>query len=284
MVETVLSAYVGDVSLMLNSVSNMAARPTFNLMFSQLQERAALKYNNDVAAMQEKALDSYNVTIEREKNVLGDVLVKVGDYQNNLVMLRGQLLDRLDQFGSLDTINATLQQQAGNGETVDPTEYNALIDAVKSQLGNLPLVDGSAIDHFGDDGIGILRRQEGGLEHWSVDGGTVENPTGSSNNLVEARTALNNSLELINNRIDAVATQYDQIATRITHIDKQLQDQVSDIKKDVAKKASDLKAQLSQQLNAISLAFEIQQVQNEKLNAAFNNDSYQPGSVVNLFS
>ncbi|MBI3446287.1 MAG: hypothetical protein HY055_13255 [Magnetospirillum sp.] len=284
MTDTVLSAFAGDASQMLNSVATQAARPNFNLAFSQMQNLAAQRYNDQVSAIQSRALDSYNVTIEREQKNLKELAPKVQDYQNGIINTRSLLLDRFDQFDKLDTLNASLQQAASQGQTVDPTEYNALVDNIKLQLQNLPLLNGAEFDEFGDNGVSSLRLNGAKLEHWSVDNSNANPPTGSSENLVGARTLINNALDLANNRLDEVTSRLDGIESRIGVIQSLLDTQTADIKKDVAKQAGDIKAQLSQSLNALSLGFEIQQIQNEKLNAAFTNDSYQPGSVVNLFS
>lgn len=45
-----------------------------------------------------------------------------------------------------------------------------------------------------------------------------------------------------------------------------------------------MKLQIASQLQALSISFEAQQASNEQIVKAQTNDTYQPGSVVNLFS
>jgi hypothetical protein len=283
MTDTVLSAFVGDTSQMLSTVAGMSARPAFNLAFSNLQTLAATRYNDQVSALQQRALDSYDVNLDKELSNLQDLLPKLQDYQNSVNNARNQLIERLDQMSDIDTLNATLQDQVSKGQTVDDTEFNAKVDALNNNLKVLPFVDGSQFDDYGDSGIGNIRLNGVGLKHFSADGNTTP-PTGSSTDLLKARTQINDTLDLLTNRLDIASGRVDQVSSRISEIQSMQQKKTAEIKADVAKQAQTLKLQLAQQLQAISVAFEAQQGNSDQLTKAFTNDTYQVGSVVNLFS
>jgi hypothetical protein len=283
MTDTVLSAFVGDTSQMLSTVAGMSARPAFNLAFSNLQTLAATRYNDQVSALQQRALDSYDVNLDKELSNLQDLLPKLQDYQNSVNNARNQLIERLDQMSDIDTLNSTLQDQASKGQTVNAAEFNAKVDALNNNLKVLPFVDGSQFDDYGDSGIGNIRLNGVGLKHFSVDSNSTP-PTGSSTDLLKARTQINDTLDLLTNRLDIASGRVDQVSSRISEIQNIQQKKTAEIKADVAKQAQTLKLQLAQQLQAISVAFEAQQGNSDQLTKAFTNDTYQVGSVVNLFS
>jgi len=282
--DTVLSAYTGDLTQMLSTLSGMSARPSFNLAFSNLQNAMANRYNNEMATLQQKALDSYDTSLDAELAKLKEQLPKLAEYQSNVANTRNLFLDRLDELSDLDTINSTLQQDASNGDPVISSVYDAGVENTNGKLSYLPFLDGTEFGFYGDDGIGNIRLNGIGLDSFSVDDDNATPPTGSSYDLVKARTKVNDVLELVTNRLDMVAGEVDRITDRITEIQDHQQASVADIKADIAKKAEEKKLQIAMQLQAISVSFESQQASNEKIVKAQANDTYQPGSVVNLFS
>ncbi len=282
--DTVLSAYAGDLTQMLSTLSGMSARPSFNLAFANMQNAMANRYNDEMSSLQQKAMDKYDTSLDAELSKLQEQLPKLVDYQTKVSDTRNQLLDRLDQMSDLDTINSTLQLDAQNGNAVASSVYDAGVDSVKSKFGQLPFVDGNEFGFSGDDGIGNLRLNGVGLGHFSVDNDAAKPPTGSTYDLVAARTKVNDTLDLVTNRLDMVAGEVERISDRISEIKDHQQTTVADIKADIAKQAQQKKLQIAQQLQAMSVSFEAQQVSNEQIVKAQNNDTYQVGSVVNLFS
>lgn len=282
--DTVLSAYAGDLTQMLSTLSGMSARPAFNLAFANLQNSMANRYNNEMAALQQKALDSYDVSLDAELAKLQEQLPKLVDYQGQIADTRNLLLDRLDQLSDLDTINSSLQLDAENGVPIESSVFDGGVDLVTEDFGLLPFIDGNEFGFFGDDGIGDLRLNGIGLEHFSADDDNADPPTGSSYELVVGRTKINDTLDLVTNRLDMVAGEVERIASRISEIKDHQQVKVAEIKADIAKQAEEKKMLIAQQLQAMSISFESQQASNERIVKAQNNDSYQPGSVVNLFS
>lgn len=284
MTDTVLSAYVGDTSQMLSTVVGMAARPAFNLAFSNLQTLAAIRYNDKVSTIQQRALDSYDVNLDKELSNLKDLLPKLQDYQYAVNNARNMLIERLDQMSDLDQMNGDLQNAASGGQAYDAAAFNAAVDGLNANLKVLPFVDGSEFNDYGDSGIGNIRLNGIGLQHFSVDDNNVTPPTGSSTELLKARTKVNDTLDLLSNRLDIAGGMADQVSSRIREIQTLQDRKTAEIKDDVAKQSKDLKLQLAQQLQAISIAFEAQQGNTDQLTKAFTNDTYQVGSVVNLFS
>lgn len=282
--DTVLSAYTGDLTQMLSTLSGMSARPSFNLAFANMQNAMANRYNDEMATLQQKALDHYDTSLDAELSKLQEQLPKLVEYQTKVSTTRNQLLDRLDELSDLDTINSTLQTDVTNGNPVVSTVYDIGVDSVTSKLGQLPFLDGIEFSFYGDDGIGNIRQNGLGLEHFSADDDNATPPTGSTYDLVAARKKINDTLELINNRLDMVAGEADRVADRIAEIKDHQQASVAEIKADIAKQAQEKKLQIAIQLQALSVSFEAQQASNEKIVKAQNNDTYQPGSVVNLFS
>jgi hypothetical protein len=282
--DTVLSAYTGDLTQMLSTLSGMSARPSFNLAFANMQNAMANRYNDEMATLQQKALDSYDTSLDSELSKLKEQLPKLVEYQSSVANTRNLLLDRLDDLSDLDTINSTLQLDASKGNPVTSSVYDAGVKNVNDKLGRLPFLEGSEFGFFGDDGVGNMRLKGVGLADFSVDMDNATPPTGSSYDLVKARTKINDAVELVTNRLDMVAGEVERIADRITEIQEHQQAKVADIKADIAKQAEQKKLQIAMQLQALSVSFESQQASNEKIVKAQANDTYTPGSVVNLFS
>ena len=284
MTDTVLSAYTGDLTQMLSTLSGMSARPAFNLAFSNMQNAMANRYNDEMSVLQSKALDKYDGSLDAELSKLQEQLPKLVDYQTQVSTTRNQLLDRLDQLSDLDTINYTMQTDASHGNPVDSSVYDAGVQSVSNKLGQLPFMDGTEFGFFGDDGIGKFRLDGIGLKAFSVDNDAATPPTGSTYDLVASRTKINDAVDLVTNRLDMVAGEAERIANRISEIKDHQQASVADIKDEIAKIAKEKKLQVAMQLQALSVSFESQQASNEKIVKAQTNDTYQPGSVVNLFS
>lgn len=280
--DTVLSAYAGDLTQMLSTLSGMSARPAFNLAFANMQNSMVTRYNDEVSALQRKALDSYDTNLDKELAQLQERLPKLVEYQAQVNNGRTQLLDRLDDLSNLTSLNAEQQINAAAGDPVDATQYDAAIDTFNANLGNLPFLDGTEVDLYGDEGIGQIRMNGLGLEHFAVDDDDAE--TGATYNLTSSLEKLNLALKRVSNRLDIVASEVDWVETRITEIRDHQQRAMEEIKADVAKQVEQKKLLIAQQLQAISVGFEAAQASNEQMGKAFTNDTYQPGSVVNLFS
>ncbi|ARJ64636.1 hypothetical protein WV31_02585 [Magnetospirillum sp. ME-1] len=282
MTDTVLSAYVGDLTQMLSTLSGMSARPAFNLAFANMQNSMMVRYNDEVSALQQKALDSYDTNLDKELEQLQERLPKLVDYQAQVNTARTQLLDRLDDLGNLTSLNAEQQINAAAGDPVDATKYNAEIDKFNESLGNLPFLDGTEVDLNGDEGVGQIRMKGVGLEHFSADDDDAK--TGSTYNLTDSLEKINFALQRVSNRLDIVASEVDWVETRISEIKDHQQQKAEEIKADVAKQVEQKKLLIAQQLQAVSIGFEAAQASSDQMGKAFNNDTYQPGSVVNLFS
>ncbi|CUW41756.1 conserved protein of unknown function [Magnetospirillum sp. XM-1] len=282
MTDTVLSAYAGDLTQMLSTLSGMSARPAFNLAFANMQNAMVVRYNDEVSALQRKALDSYDTNLDKELAQLQTRLPKLVEYQSQVNNARTQLLDRLDDFGNLTSLNAEQQINSAAGDPVDATRYDAEIDKFNASLGNLPFTEGTDVDLIGDEGMGQIRMNGLGLQHFSVDDDDAK--TGATYNLSSSLDKLNLALKRISNRLDIVASEVDWVETRITEIKDHQQQSMADIKADVAKQVQQKKLLIAQQLQAVSIGFEAAQASSEKMDKAFTNDTYQPGSVVNLFS
>lgn len=280
--DTVLSAYAGDLTQMLSTLSGMSARPAFNLAFANMQNSMVVRYNDEVSALQRKALDRYDTNLDKELTQLQERLPKLAEYQVQVNNARTQLLDRLDDLSNLTSLNAEQQINAAAGDPVDATAYDAVVDQFNQNLGNLPFLDGTEFDLYGDEGIGDIRLNGLGLEHFAVDDDDAE--TGATYNLTETLEKLNLALKRVSNRLDIVASEIDWVGERITEIRDHQQRSMEEIKADVAKQVEQKKILIAQQLQALSVSFESQQSSNELIVKAQTNDTYQPGSVVNLFS
>lgn len=280
--DTVLSAYAGDLTQMLSTLSGMSARPAFNLAFANMQNSMMARYNDEVSVLQQKALDSYDTSLDKELAQLQERLPKLVEYQTQVNNGRTQLLDRLDDLGNLTSLNAEQQINAAAGDPVDATKYDAAIDTFNDNLGYLPFLDGTDVDLYGDEGVGEIRMNGLGLEHFSVDDDDAE--TGATYNLTDSLEKLNLALKRVTNRLDIVASEVDWVETRITEIRDHQQRALEEIKADVAKQVEQKKLLIAQQLQAVSIGFEAAQASSDQMGKAFTNDTYQPGSVVNLFS
>lgn len=284
MTDTVLSAYTGDLTQMLSTLSGMSARPSFNLAFANLQNAYANQYNDKMQILQRKALDRYDTSLDAELAKLEEQLPKLEAYQNSVSSTVAMVAERIDQIGDLDVQNASLQLHAGLGETVDATEFNTSVDNLNNMLSQLPNTDGTEFSFYGDEGVGDIRLNGVGIKYFTADDENADPPTGSSAELSKGMSSVNLLIGRLYNRLDMVAGEYDRVQARISEIKDHQQAQAADIKKDVAKQAKEMKLQIASQLQALSVSFESQQASNDKIIKAQTNDTYQPGSVVNLFS
>lgn len=284
MTDTVLSAYTGDLTQMLSTLSGMSSRPAFNLAFANLQNSYANQYNDKMQVLQRKALDSYDTSLDAELIKLKEQLPKLEDYQNLVADSVSLVSERLDQIGDLDIQNASLQLHVSAGDTVDASEFNSGVDGLNDALSRLPILDGTEFSFYGDEGVGNIRLNGLGINHFTADDDQATPPTGSSYELSAGLSRTNLLITQLYNRLDMVAGEVDRVKERIAEIQDHQQAQVADIKKDVAKKAQEMKLQIASQLQALSISFEAQQASNEQIVKAQTNDTYQPGSVVNLFS
>lgn len=284
MTDTVLSAYAGDLTQMLSTLSGMSSRPAFNLAFANLQNSYANQYNDKMQVLQRQALDRYDTSLDAELIKLKEQLPKLEEYQNLVADSVSLVSERLDQIGDLDIQNASLQLHASVGDPLDTTEFDGGVDNLNDALSRLPILDGTEFSFYGDEGVGQIRLNGIGIDHFTVDDDQADPPTGSSYELSAGLSRVNLLVSQLYNRLDMVAGEADRVRDRISEIQDHQQAQVADIKKDVARKAQEMKLQIASQLQALSVSFEAQQASNEQIVKAQTNDTYQPGSVVNLFS
>lgn len=277
----VLDLFSGaNIGQTLAGVSQMAARPTFELRFSQLQNTLIDRVNKKVEELSKTAGPSVDATKLLERARLQRASETLNTYQQAAS----------NQYnGVADIYNNLLDMDAAEAAT-DPDAFNNLLGQINQTASLLPMADGSAAGIFSIDGVDNLTAL--GPLQVTRNGEQVQVTSYSDfTDVAEAQAAVTDalarvaaSLNVINTNVDAVSGLRESVDKRLGSVSMEIELQKTEATAERAKQITKLEGEYAQMLNTLSVSFEGSQSITDRLKGLLQPSQYDKGSVMNLFT
>lgn len=265
----------------LSALSNVSARPNFELQYNILQNSIVERINKEIEAVQASSTETIDAVLISTKN-------KLTLFSDNVHTFVFQNNRNAWTISDLKTKVNGLSTALNNGDTAGA---NVLLAEIDRNVGNMTVPNGTPIGIFLQDGIAAIRRD--GLINVDSGSGPVKITSFSQfANNGEAVTAYNNATAKLDKVAYAVLANAEGAEKLRSLADKNLAAVSLEIESaklaSQAEQAAALKKvrdKYSQFLNALSLAFEGNQAMADQLGKnLFNPNQISPGSVMNMFA
>ena len=259
-------------------LANQAARPNFELQFNILQNAVVDRINKEIEAVNEASsenrVDSFLLLSQR----------KLETFKENLDRFRFFNARNAWTIPDLKTKLGELQAASTAG---DATAFDAILTQVNAAVANMQVPDGSTVGIFIGDGIGAIRRD--GLLNV---GGTKITAYSQFTGDAQAQATISAALTTLDNSYNSVIIKADSAEKiramtekNLVSVSFQIEAARTATEADKAVELAKLRESYGRLLNALSLAFEVNQGAAEQLGRGlFNADEIEPGSVLNLFT
>ena len=259
-------------------LANQAARPNFELQFNILQNAVIDRINKEIEkaneASSENRVDAFLLLSQRKLETFRENLDRFRFFNSRNAWTIPDLKTKLGELQAAST--------AGNAAAFD-----AILTQVNDAVGNMQVPDGSTVGIFIGDGIGAIRRD--GLLNV---GGTKITAYSQFTGDAEAQATITAALTRLDNSYNSVIIKADSAEKIRVMTEKQLTSVTFQIEAartaaaaDKAVELAKLRESYGRLLNALSLAFEVNQGAAEQLGKGlFDAEDIEPGSVLNLFT
>ena len=260
------------------TLASQAARPNFELRFNILQNAVIDRINKEIEkaneASSENRVDAFLLLSQRKLETFRENLDRFRFFNSRNAWTIPDLKTKLGELQAAST--------AGNAAAFD-----AILTQVNDAVGNMQVPDGSTVGIFIGDGIGAIRRD--GLLNV---GGTKITAYSQFTGDAEAQATITAALTRLDNSYNSVIIKADSAEKIRVMTEKQLTSVTFQIEAartaaaaDKAVELAKLRESYGRLLNALSLAFEVNQGAAEQLGKGlFDAEDIEPGSVLNLFT
>ncbi len=236
----------------LGRLAIIAARPNFELQFNILQNKlieqlaAKIEKLND-----ETVVNNVDVFLELEKKRLQRLMPLVDGYKNQNLINHRITNGLIDDLKSLETL--------ASGS--DATAFDNLLAKIDKELLSIRKVDGLAIGFNVRDSLVKVRDEGLGITNYS----SYADATERVDAVAAARSKLEFSLLVLTTNLDAINSFQENVTSKLSSVTLQIEAvQLAD----TAEKLGEIKKlrdKHGQFLNALSLAFEVNQARAELL-------------------
>jgi hypothetical protein len=265
----VLSSSGTSASLALGNLASAAARPNFELAFNNLQNSILGRLDKEIKAFSEAGeINNVDAFLRLEQQRLTALQPVVTKYAQEVVNTRQHVAEALEAAIGL----GELAQQG------DADAFNTALADLNARIANTPSANGAQIGIYTDDGLGALRQSGLGVAEWT-DQATAEEQVSA------AVLRLTDLLSVYNVRQDDASGLFDQANERLATVTQQIVSSQLEDKQAALEKVTKLKEHYGYMLQSLSLAFEVQQQQNDSIQKTLLDPGQAAtGSILNLFA
>ena len=230
----------------------IAQRPNFELQFNILQNQLIDQLVQKIEKLDDQSVvNNVDVFLELEKKRLQRLTPQIDRFKNqtfmNLVNTNG-LIDNLDKLKTL-----------ASGS--DATAFDTLLAKIDKELLSIRKVDGLAIGFNVRDGLLKVRDEGLGISNFS----SYADATERADAVAAASSKLQSGVLVLLSNLDAIDTFKESVGSKLASVSLQIETvQLADTGEKIAE-IKKLREKHSQFLNALSLAFEINQARAELL-------------------
>ncbi len=241
-----------SVARTLGRLAVIAQRPNFELQFSILQNKLIDQLAEKIERLDDKSVvNNVDVFLELEKKRLQRLTPLVDRFKNQTVMNMAITNGVIDNLGTLKTL--------ASGS--DATAFDTLLAKIDKELLSIRKVSGLAIGFNVRDGLVKVRDEGLGISNFS----SYADATERADAVAAASSKLQSGVLVLLSNLDAIDTFKESVGSKLASVSLQIEtvqlaetgEKLAEIKK--------LREKHSQFLNALSLAFEINQARAELL-------------------
>ena len=272
-------AEILPLSATLANLAAVAAGPSFELRFSQLQNTIIRRVNNEIARVNASgASDRHRVEqLQRDGLKLTDALPLIEAYRQGNTNNLGQLQALLEET---EALAASLGEDDVDQSEVDA--FNAQRDLIVERLNNLfifihpDIADGKAVQ--------FLKQEIDTLNALSPVVGTQADNQAVIDAVAEFENKVNTALAVTANTIDVALRLELGIQRKQAEILTEFEELTTVEQARKAQEIENIKVDFANLLTAISLTFEVNKELPAMLNKFLVPFTPQPGSILNLFT
>ncbi len=238
------------MALALGRLAIIAQRPNFELQFNILQNKLIEQLANKIEKLgEESVVNNVDVFLGLEKKRLQRLTPLVDRFKNQTIMKLAVTNGVINNLNTLETL--------ASGS--DATAFDNLLAKVDKELLSIRKVDGLAIGFNVRDGLVKVRDEGLGISNYS----SFADATERADAVDAARSKLESGVLVLLANLDAINSFKDNVDSKLSSVSLQIEavqlantgEKLAEIKK--------LRDQHSQFLNALSLAFEVNQARAE---------------------
>ena len=261
-----------SVGSALAQLANTAASPNFELAFNGLQNTLLDRLNEKIVELNDNSLVNADVDvfIELEKKKLQRLRPLLEEYQEDT-------LSNYKTAGGMVDDLTTLEGLSSGG---DATAFDALLAQVNSDLGLMKTVSGLAVGLNVKDGLATIQSDGLGIGSYASYGSDADRLAA----VTAAKDKLSIALSVTTQNLDAVYSIQSSVGEKIISIDLQVEALLIADKAEKINAIEKLQEENSRLVQALSLAFEVNQSQAEALTQQLLiGPEYEEGTVLDLF-
>lgn len=241
-----------SVARSLGRLAVIAQRPNFELQFSILQNKLIDQLAEKIEKLDDKSVvNNVDVFLELEKRRLQRLTPLIDRFKNQTFM------NLAITNGVIDDLNTLKTLASGS----DAAAYDNLLAKIDKELLSIRKVSGLAIGFNVRDGLVKVRDEGLGISNFS----SYADATEREDAVTAARSKLEIGVLVLQSNLDAINTFQESVGSKLASVTLQIEAvQLADTGEKIAE-IKKLRDKHSQFLNALSLAFEINQARAELL-------------------
>lgn len=263
----------------LANLAQTAARPSFELRFSQMQNTAINRINKKIEEINRQGVpvDATKVLerarLQRATEVLSTYEQAVSNQYNGVADIYNRLLD-LDPTGA----------------DVDPSAFDAKLAQINQTASLLPNADGTAAGVFTVDGVdtlrdvGVLQVTRNGEQVRVTSYADFVDAAEANSAITAALSRAAASVNIINTTVDSISSLRESVDKRLGVVTLEIEAAKTEASAEKTKQIKELEQEYARMLNAFSLSFESNQSVTDRLKGLLQPAEYAKGSVMNLFT
>jgi hypothetical protein len=258
-------------------LSNTAARPSFELAFSGLQNTLLERLNKRIVELNEQSKDKNNVSAL--------MYMEAKKFETVKPHLDRYAFETARNLNNVEDSIALLNEMSVSNLEGDSVAFDQKLEALRANMENISQVNGAAVGMFVSDGLQTIVQEGVLINGYDSYAGEATPATAREEAIAALRTKLTNSAMTAATNYEAVTTLKDRVDERLNGVLLQIQAEKLAGQAEDAKVIQDMQTEYHDLLNALSLSFEVSQAKNEQLTKSlFLPPEFEKGSILNVIS
>ena len=261
-----------SVGAALGNLSNISARPNFELQFNALQNRLLDQLVEKIEALNDDTIvNNVDVFLELQKKRLSRLTPFLDEYETKTVSNYKTALGMSDDLADLETL-------ASGG---DATAFDTLLAQLDSDLQLVRNVSGLSVGLNVEDGLVRIQTDGLGIGSYASYGSDADRLQA----VTDAKTKLDIAASVTTINLNNIRSVKESVLEKITSVTIQIEAvQIAD-KTEKTEEIKQMRDDHALLVKMLSLAFEVNQSRNEVFTQQLlNGPQFQPGTVLDLFS
>lgn len=259
----------GSVHQGLSQLSLSAARPQFELAFNQLQNTVLGRMNKEIQKLNDESnFNKVDAFLQLKVKELEARQPVIRDFAQRAVTARNTVAGMIDRLDGM-----TAAAVANDAET-----FNRTRELLAAELKLIPSTSAPTLGLYHDDGIADFQAEGLGVDEFT-------DSTAAASQVVALRVKLYGLMDSLDNRMTQASYLFEQNESELGSAKLEVEAATMGAKAELIAKINEMRERNGQFLQNMSLIFEIQQDNNEKMAALFQRTNRPPnGSILNLFT